>query len=111
MKITKILMAFAILFTLTSALHADATKGQKYYLKFLKRKTGINGAKFTIQHTQDEWKVLFANKAKKFIDEYSKKYPKAKKFLNKEKFKTRYSKHILDFCVEYAKDSGNIPSC
>ena len=94
----------------TSAL-ADAAKGQKYYLKFMKKTTGLNGAKFATMHTQDEWKALFANNAEKFISEFSKKYPKSEKFFNSKKFKSKYSKHIADFVIEYANDSGNVPSC
>ena len=94
----------------TSAL-AGAAKGQKYYLKFLKKTTGTNGAKFATQHTQDEWEALFANDAEKFISKYSAEYPKAKEFLNSAKFKSKYSKHIKDFVKQYASDSGNVPSC
>jgi len=111
-KILSILLAgFLLVGMMSSSALADAAKGQKYYLKFFKKKTGLNGAKFATQHTQDEWKVLFANDAEKFIAEYSKKYPKMEKFLTGDKFKSKYSKHIADFCVEYASDSGNVPSC
>jgi hypothetical protein len=96
---------------MSSSTFADASKGQKYYLKFFKKKTGLNGAKFAIQHTQEEWKVLFANNAEKFITEYSKIYPKMEKFFTSDKFKSKYSKHIADFVIEYANDSGNVPSC
>ncbi len=103
--------AFFIVGMVSTSALADAAKGQKYYLKFMKKTTGLNGAKFAAQHTQDEWKELFANDAEKFIVEYSKKYPKASKFFAKDKFKSKYSKHISDFVIEYANDSGNVPSC
>ena len=111
-KILGILLAsFLLVGVMSSSAFADASKGQKYYLKFFKKKTGLNGAKFAVQHTQEEWKVLFANNAEKFIVEYSKTYPKMEKFLTSNKFKSKYSKHIADFVIEYANDSGNVPSC
>ncbi len=111
-KILGILItSFLLVGVMSSSALADAAKGQKYYLKFLKKKTGLNGAKFATQHTQDEWKALFANDSEKFIEKYSKQYPKLDKFFNGAKFKTKYSKHIADFCIEYASDSGNVPSC
>ena len=96
---------------LSSSAFADAAKGQKYYLKFLKKKTGLNGAKFATIHTQAEWKILFADGGAKFIAEYTAKYPKLEKFFNGNKFKSKYMKHIADFCIEFANDSGNVPSC
>ncbi len=111
-KILSILIAsFLLVGVISSSALADAAKGQKYYLKFLKKKTGLNGAKFATQHTQDEWKDFFANDSEKFIAEYTKKYPKLEKFFKGKKFKSKYSKHIADFCIEYANDSGNVPSC
>jgi len=111
-KILGVLLAsFLLVAVMSSSALADAAKGQKYYLKFFKKKTGLNGAKFATMHTQDEWKALFANSAEQFIVEYSKTYPKMEKFLSSDKFKSKYSKHIADFCIEYANDSGNVPSC
>jgi hypothetical protein len=111
-KILSILLAsFLLVGMMSSSALADAAKGQKYYLKFFKKKTGLNGAKFATVHSQDEWKTYFANDAEKFIAEYSKTYPKMEKFLTGSKFKSKYSKHIKDFCIEYANDSGNVPSC
>ena len=109
--LTILLTSFLLVGIMSNSAFADATKGQKYYLKFLKKKTGMNGAKFAEQHTQAVWKVYFANGGEKFITEYSVKFPKASKFFTNKKFKTKYMKHIADFCIEYASDSGNVPSC
>jgi hypothetical protein len=106
-----LIAAFMMVGMMSSSAFADAAKGQKYYLKFLKKKSGINGAKFAVQHTQAEWKALFENDGEKFIAEYSSKYPKLKDFFNSDKFKKKYMKHIRDFAIEYASDSGNVPSC
>ena len=106
-----LITAFMMVGMMSSSAFADAAKGQKYYLKFLKKKTGMNGAKFATGHTQEEWKELFANDGEKFIAEYSKKFPKLEKFFKGDKFKNKYMKHIADFVIEYASDSGNVPSC
>ena len=93
-----------------STASADAAKGQKIYLKFLKKDTGVNGAKFAQQHTQAEWEKLFAGDGSEFIKVYSEKYPNAKKFLEGKKFK-KFMGDIKDFAIKYASDSGNVPSC
>lgn len=95
--------------TTTSAL-ADAAKGQKYYLKYMKEGVGANGAKFAHEHTQAEWKELFEGSAEKFVAEYSKKYPNLAEFFNSDKF-PKFMPHIRDFCIEYALDSGKVPNC
>ena len=93
----------------TSAM-ADAAKGQKYYLKYMKEGSGLNGAKFATLHTQAEWKAMFDGKGEKFITEYSKKFPGLEAFLKGDKFE-KFMPDIRDFCVEFASDSGNVPSC
>jgi hypothetical protein len=93
----------------TSAM-ADAAKGQKYYLKYMKEGSGLNGAKFATLHTQAEWKALFDGKGEKFIAEYSKKFPGLEAFLKGDKFE-KFMPDIKDFCIEFASDSGNVPSC
>jgi len=89
---------------------ADAAKGQKYYLKYMKDSSGMNGAKFAAQHTQTEWKALFDGKAEKFVTEYATKYPALDAFLKGDKFE-KFMPDIRDFCIEFASDSGNVPSC
>lgn len=106
-----LVMAFMMVGMVSTSAFADAAKGQKYYLKFLKKTTGITGAKFATQHTQAEWKALFADGGAKFIEEYSAKYPDAAEFFKGDKFKNKYMEHISDFAIEYASDSGNVPSC
>ena len=108
--VTLVLAVMLGLSMVVSSALADPAKGQKYYLKFMKKATGINGAKFAAQHTQAEWKVLFDGDAAAFIKEYSAKYPDAAKFLNGEKFQ-KFMPDIKDFAIEYANDSGNVPSC
>ncbi|WP_052433565.1 hypothetical protein [Sulfurospirillum arsenophilum] len=102
--------AFLVVGIMSTSAFADAAKGQKYYLKYMKDGSGLNGAKFAAQHTQAEWKALFDGKAEKFVAEYSKKYSGLDAFLKGDKFE-KFMPDIRDFCIEFASDSGNVPSC
>lgn len=108
--VTLLLMAFLGLGLVASTASADVAKGQKLYLKFLKDKFGYNGVKFCAMHSQGEWKDLFDNNAAGFIKEFGAKHPDAKTFLEGEAFQ-KYAPDIKDFAIEYANDSGNVPSC
>ena len=72
------------------------------YLKKLKSKCGFSGAKFAHKHTQDEWESI--KEAGKFGAEVAKICPASK-------LKTKYENDVYDSSYEYAKDSGNVPSC
>ncbi|HIQ46851.1 MAG TPA: cytochrome C [Sulfurovum sp.] len=100
---TKLAVAALLGMTLLSTTaSADVKKGQKIYLKKLKARCGFSGAKFAHKHTQDEWEAI--NEAGKFAAEVKKLCPKAT-------IKAKYVPHVYDFVYEYAKDSGNVPSC
>ena len=93
------LVGIAVLLTIASA---DVNKGKKIYMKELKATCGFNGAKFARAHTQDEWESI--KEAGKFGLEVQNICPKSK-------LKSKYENDIYDFSYEYAKDSGNVPSC
>lgn len=98
-------LAVAVLLGLTllsSTASADVKKGQKIYLKKLKAACGFSGAKFAHQHTQDEWEAIKGSG--KFAAEVKKLCPKSQ-------LKEKYVQDVYDFAYEYAKDSGNVPSC
>jgi len=100
---TKLAVAALLGMTLLSTTaSADVKKGQKIYLKKLKARCGFSGAKFAHMHTQDEWESI--NESGKFAAEVKKLCPKAT-------IKAKYVPHVYDFVYEYAKDSGNVPSC
>jgi len=102
-NMTKLAVAALLGMTLLSTTaSADVKKGQKIYLKKLKATCGFSGAKFAHQHTQDEWEAI--NESGKFEAEVKKLCPKSK-------MKAKYAPDVYDFAYEYAKDSGNIPSC
>ena len=86
----------------TTVASADAAKGQKLYSKKLKKACGFNGADFAKKHTQDEWKAVGVAGMNA---EIKKLCPSAKDL------KDKYIKHILDFSINFASDSGNVPSC
>ena len=105
----KFLLIVTIIF-LASTVMADVNKGKRYYMKNFKQKFKMNGLDFVQLHTQAEWKLLFDDKAKGFIVEFSKKYPKQTKFLTHPKLWKKLQ-HIGDFAIEYASDSGKVPTC
>ena len=99
-----------IILLLSSVLTADVNKGKRYYMKDFKQKFRMNGLEFTQLHTAQEWSVLFEEEGKGFITEFTQMYPGQKAFLNDPKLWKKLQ-HVRDFAIEYAKDSGNIPSC
>jgi len=102
-KITKLALAALLgMAVLSTTATADVNKGKKVYMKKLKAACGFNGAKFAREHTQDEWESI--KQAGKFGVEVQKICPKSK-------LKSKYENDIYDFSYEYAKDSGNVPSC
>ncbi len=105
-----IIMTIALLFLGSAALYADAAKGQKVYLKTFKSQFNMNGAKFAVLHSQDEWEELFEDDAEGFIQEFSERFPKAAPYLSNPKTLKKIML-IQDFVIEYANDSGNVPSC
>jgi hypothetical protein len=119
-KLFSIIMSIYLMVGLVSTnTLADAKKGQKLILKKFKKPLGMNGTKFATLHTQAEWAALFgADKPggrvgdiTPFIKAFGAKSEKLKKYLSKDKFKTKNAQHIYDFVHKYAKDSGEVPSC
>ncbi len=104
-KMTKLAVAALLgLAVFSTTASADATKGQKLYMKKMKATCGFSGAKFAAKHTQDEWTDI--KEAGKFVDEAEKLCPGVK-----AKVKDKYVPHIYDFAHKFASDSGNVPSC
>ena len=106
MKLLKIIMAGTLaLGVVTTSLSADAVKGQKLFSKLLKGPCDMTGAKFAAKHSQDEWKEL--KTSGKFEEEVIKICPNVKAGDLSESVQ----EHIIDFAIEFANDSGNVPSC
>ena len=106
MKLLKIIMTGSlVLGVAATSLSADAVKGQKLFSKILKDPCGMTGAKFAAKHTQDEWKELKASG--KFEAEVIKICPNVKA----GDLSPSAIENIIDFSIEFASDSGNVPSC
>jgi Spy/CpxP family protein refolding chaperone len=87
------LLGLAMVSTTASA---DPAKGQKIYQKFFKVSCGMTGAKFAKKKDADDW-TMASLKAE------------IGKCTNPDMSKV--TQDLLDFMKEYAKDSGNVPSC
>ena len=110
MKITKMTAAAVIgLGLLTTSAMADAAKGQKIYQKKMKEVCAKSGAVFAASHAQMEWEI--AKEEGKLTDMMIQECPAGADFLKSDKFQNKFKQHLYDFVYEFAKDSGNIPSC
>jgi len=93
---------------LSTAVYADAAKGQRIYQKKLKEVCGMTGAVFAAKHTQMEWEE--AKNGGSLADTMTEACPAGKSFFEGDGFK-KYEEHLYDFVHDFASDSGNIPSC
>jgi len=80
---------------------ADPLKGQKIYSKRLKKVCGMNGGEFARKHTQKEW--IQIQKSGKLVEEITSVCKGAK-------IKNKYLLDLGAFFIEFANDSGNVPS-
>ena len=114
----KFLFFFSTVFILTSInSYAALYKGQKVYSKVCMQ-CHSDGEAFVATKKQSGWVALMNQKGKllanlhlksdKFKKE--KKYKKNKAYFEGKSFKKK-SKHLKQFLIEYAKDSGNVPAC
>jgi len=108
----KFLLIFISL-TILSLTTADAAiyKGQRIFIKKCLKchKTGQN---FVAKYKQRQWKKLMKKKGKPLAELHlkSRKAKKSWKYFKSKRY-YRKSKHLKQFLVEYAKDSGNVPAC
>jgi hypothetical protein len=87
---------------------ADAEKGKKLYQKNLKEVCGFTGGVFAAKFKQADWdKAYKAGTLNKKMEEAC---PAGKEFFESDKYK-KVESHMYDFVHDFAKDSGNIPSC
>jgi len=107
------LFLFSIFILTSLSASAAVYKGQRIFVKKCV-KCHKGGQAFVATKKKRTWKKLMKKKGKKLASIHIKsKDPKAKK--SKKYFKSRRykkkSKHLKQFLVEYAKDSGNVPAC
>ena len=95
------------------AVSSDAAvyKGQKVYVKKCRKCHG-GGQELAASKKQKEWIKMLKNKGAALADIHlaNEKAKKSWKYFKKKKFRKR-ARHLKDFLVEYAKDSGNVPAC
>lgn len=101
--ITVLFILMVTLGFVASPVFADAGKGQKIFIKLMKKPCGFNGGVMAKKHTQEEWKSI--NDSGKLNEELLKECPSAKPLND------RYVPHVYDFLYNYASDSGNVPAC
>lgn len=109
--------SFALMFTLlllsVPALEAAVYKGQKVYVKKCRKCHG-GGQAMAASKRMKDWKKLLNKKNKGAgLAKIHLENPKAKKshkYFDSKKYRKR-ARHLRDFMVEYAKDSGNVPAC
>jgi len=88
----------------------DSIKGLKIYKKKVKTVIQLSGSKMASWHSQDEWEKEFSGNGEGFVKELKLKFPKKASYFESKKFK-KYLPNLKAFMIEYANDSGNIPSC
>ena len=93
-----------------AGLHADVRSGKMFYMKHMKTKVKMDGASFAKLHTSDEWQRLFADDARGFVEEFSKRYPKYTRFFHSRRF-LKKAPDLADFAIRYASDTGRTPTC
>lgn len=101
--ISLIFVAIVTIGFISTPVFADTNKGQKIFIKKMKKPCGMNGGEMALKHTQEEWKAI--NDAGKLNEELLEKCPEAKPL------KDSYVPHVYDFLYNYASDSGNVPAC
>lgn len=92
-------------------------KGQREFSKVC-MKCHIDGEAFVSSMKKRTWKKYMKKKGKKLSSVHlksikfkeHKKYKKYKKYFTSKKFKKKV-RHLKQFVIEYAKDSGNVPAC
>lgn len=106
----KIVLVLAVLLSSSLLLNAAAYKGQRVYAKHC---VSCHGRQPFIQSkTKKEWEKILEARGKNLAQLHTKdekakpswEYFKSKKYNKKVK-------HLRDFFVEYAKDSGKVPAC
>jgi mono/diheme cytochrome c family protein len=106
-KIIILLTLFAFISTAEAAVY----KGQKLYVKKCRKCHG-GGQDMAVAKKKKEWKKLLKSKGKGLSTLHLKnsKAKRSWKYFKSKKYSKR-AKHLKDFLVEYAKDSGNVPAC
>ena len=105
------LLSIFVFTSLTSS--AAIYKGQREFVKKCV-KCHKAGQGFVATKKKRTWKKLMKKKGKKLakihLKSNKRKAKKSHRYFKSRKF-TKKAKHLKQFLMEYAKDSGNIPAC
>ena len=88
--------------------NAAVYKGQSAY-KSKCRKCHGSGQKLAVKHSMRVWKKVFKNKGTILV-KIHKNSERSLKYLNSKRFRYK-SRHLKDFFVTFANDSGMNPVC
>ena len=106
-----ILFLLSVIFLTLLPVNAAIYKGQKVFIKHCVS-CHEGGQTFVAEFKMKKWKKWMKKKGKPLAKLHLKDKD-AKKSWNyfKSKKYSKKSKHLKQFVVEYAKDSGNVPAC
>ncbi len=92
-------------------LDAATYKGQKAYIESCKSCHG-GGQELAASKKMRTWEKIMDKKGEKLADIHmaSKRAEASWDYFQDRKF-TKDARHLEDFLVEYARDSGNVPAC
>ena len=90
---------------------AAVYKGQREFHKQCK-KCHDNGQEIAATYKKKSWNKMMKNKGEGLAEIHlnNEKAKDSWKYFKSSKYK-KNAKHLEDFMVEYAKDSGNVPAC
>ena len=105
------LFLLSIMFLTLLPSNAAIYKGQKVFVKHC-LSCHEAGQSFVAEYKIKKWKKLMKKKGKPLAKLHLKdqKAKKSWKYFNSKKY-SKKSKHLKQFVIEYAKDSGNVPAC
>jgi cytochrome c5 len=101
----------SIFFIFSVSSSAAIHKGQKIFVKECVS-CHDSGQTFVAKKKMKEWKKLMDDKGKELAELHinSKNAIESKSYFESGNYE-KNSKHLEQFLVEYAKDSGNVPAC
>lgn len=106
-----LLLILSLTFITLTTSNAAIYKGQKVFVKTCV-KCHDEGQGFIATKKMRDWKKLMRKKGKPLakIHLKDKKAKKSWKYFKSSQY-TKKTKHLKQFLIEYAKDSGNVPAC
>jgi len=110
----KVFISVLAIFVLTSfSANAAVYKGQKEFVKKCV-KCHKAGQEFVSTRKKRDWNAFMKDKGKKLaevhLESEDKKAEPSHEYFESKAF-IKNSKHLKDFLLEYASDSGNVPAC